>query len=149
MCAVSYPPTVHIIYGLWHARLGHIPRKISAACALFLKRKGTICCTVTASRHFSTVLPQGDLVVHVDIPQSTDICAWVLRITSCFIIAENLICRFFMICQIAKLKSSPNFPAIRYNTLTSASWPSGQGVVIPHTTVVTAKIGVKWCMFLV
>ena len=38
----------------------------------------------------------------------------VLRITSCFIIGENLIWRFFTIRQTAKLKSSPNFPAIRY-----------------------------------
>ena len=59
-------------FSLWHARLGRIPRKISAACALFLKRKGTIRCTVTASQHFSTVLPQGGLVVNVDIPRSIE-----------------------------------------------------------------------------
>ena len=32
------------------------------------------------------------------------LCTWVVRITSCFIIGENLIC------QTAELKSSPNFP---------------------------------------
>jgi hypothetical protein len=37
------------------AVVGHIPivRKISAACSLFLRRNGTILCTVTARRHFS------------------------------------------------------------------------------------------------
>ena len=39
---------------------------------------------------------------------------WVVWITSCFIIGENLICRFFTIRQTTKLKSSPNFPTIRY-----------------------------------
>ena len=33
---------------------------------------------------------------------------------SCFIIGENLIWRLFVIRQITKLKSSPNFPAIQY-----------------------------------
>ena len=71
-----------------------LARKISATCALFLQRKGTIRCTVTASRCFSTDLPQGGLEVpckHNDIPRSAEICALVLQITSCFIIDENLI----------------------------------------------------------
>ena len=45
------------------AVVGHIPRKISAASALFLRRKGTIRCTITASRCFSADLPQGGLEV--------------------------------------------------------------------------------------
>ena len=40
-----------------------------------------------------------------------ELCAWVLRITSCFIIGDG---GCFAIRQTAKLKSSPNFPAIRY-----------------------------------
>ena len=47
--------------------------------------------------------------MHVDI-----LCVWVLRIASCFTIGENLIWRFFTSRQTAKLKSSPNFPALRY-----------------------------------
>ena len=45
------------------AVIGHVPRKISAACALFLRRKGTIRCTTTGSRRFSADLPQGGLEV--------------------------------------------------------------------------------------
>ena len=30
--------------------VGHLPRKISAACSLFLRRSGTIVCQVTGSR---------------------------------------------------------------------------------------------------
>ena len=41
----------------------HVPRKISAACLLFLRRKGTIRCRVTASHRFSGDLPQGGLEV--------------------------------------------------------------------------------------
>ena len=58
-----------------------------------------------------------------------------LRITACFIIGENLIWRFFVIRQTAKLKSSPNFPAIRY----SGRGVSGKGAYssesdVPMTT---------------
>ena len=35
--------------------VGHVPRKISAACSLFLRRNGTIRCTVTGSRRFSAL----------------------------------------------------------------------------------------------
>jgi len=45
------------------AVVDHVPRKISAACALFLRRKGTIRCTITGSRRFSADLPQGGLEV--------------------------------------------------------------------------------------
>ena len=43
--------------------VGHVPRKISAACSLFLRREGTIRCRITASRRFSDDLPQGGLEV--------------------------------------------------------------------------------------
>lgn len=43
--------------------VGHVPRKISAACALFLGRKGSIRCTISGSRCFSADLPQGGLEV--------------------------------------------------------------------------------------
>ena len=43
--------------------VGHVPRRISAACALFLQKGGSICCTVTGARKYSTDLPQGGLEV--------------------------------------------------------------------------------------
>ena len=43
--------------------VGHIPRKIAAASALFLARKGTICCEVTGTRCYSEDLPQGGLEI--------------------------------------------------------------------------------------
>ena len=43
--------------------VGHVPRKISAACSLFLRGNGTITCIVTAARRFSVDLPQGGLEV--------------------------------------------------------------------------------------
>ena len=39
--------------------VGQVPRKISAACSLFLRREGTIHCRITAGRRFSDDLPQG------------------------------------------------------------------------------------------
>ena len=46
-----------------HTTVGHIPRKISAACSIFLSRSGNIRCKITGTRRFSTDLPQGGLEV--------------------------------------------------------------------------------------
>lgn len=43
--------------------VGHIPRKISSICSMFLRHGGTICCRVTASRRYSQDLPQGGLEI--------------------------------------------------------------------------------------
>ena len=43
--------------------VGHVPRKISAICSLFLRKKGAILCEVTGSRRYSEDLPQGGLEI--------------------------------------------------------------------------------------
>ena len=43
--------------------VGHLPRKISKICSLFLMRGGTLFCVVTGSRRYSADLPQGGLEV--------------------------------------------------------------------------------------
>ena len=43
--------------------IGHIPRKISSICSMFLRHGGTIKCRVTASRRYSRDLPQGGLEI--------------------------------------------------------------------------------------
>ena len=43
--------------------LGHVPRKISSVCSMFLRRGGTISCRVTGGRRYSEDLPQGRLEV--------------------------------------------------------------------------------------
>ena len=43
--------------------VGHVPRKISAVCYLFLRRSGTISCEVTDRRRYSADLPQGGLEI--------------------------------------------------------------------------------------
>ena len=43
--------------------VGHIPRKISSICSMFLLLGGTITCRVTASRRYSGDLPQGGLEI--------------------------------------------------------------------------------------
>ena len=43
--------------------VGHVPRKISSVCSLFLRKNGTIVCKVTGSRRYSRDLPQGGLEV--------------------------------------------------------------------------------------
>ncbi len=43
--------------------VGHLPRKISSICSLFLRCGGRIHCTVTAARRYSADLEQGGLEV--------------------------------------------------------------------------------------
>ena len=52
--------------------VGHVPRRISAACNLFLQRSGNIECTVTAARRYSSDLPQGGLEVPCQLRFSGD-----------------------------------------------------------------------------
>ena len=43
--------------------VGHVPKKISSICSLFLWRSGTIMCEVTGGRQYSADLEQGGLEV--------------------------------------------------------------------------------------
>ena len=43
--------------------VGHLPRIISAACSVFLRKGGHITCIITAHRRYSANLPQGGLEV--------------------------------------------------------------------------------------
>ena len=43
--------------------IGHLPKKVSRVCALFLKRGGSIHCTVTGKRRYSADLPQGGVEI--------------------------------------------------------------------------------------
>ena len=43
--------------------IGHLPKKISKVCSLFLRRGGTLQCIVSGKRRHSRDLPQGGLVV--------------------------------------------------------------------------------------
>ena len=43
--------------------VGHVPKKISSICSLFLRQSGSIICHVTGNRQYSSDLPQGGLEV--------------------------------------------------------------------------------------
>ena len=43
--------------------VGHVPRKISSVCSIFLRRGGSITCQVTGRRRFSEDLSQGGLEI--------------------------------------------------------------------------------------
>ena len=49
--------------------VGHVPQRISAACALFLQHHGLIRCEVTGDRRHFSDLPQGGLEVPCDLGQ--------------------------------------------------------------------------------
>ena len=43
--------------------VGHVPRRISALCSVFIRRGGTIRCIVNGDRRYSADLPQGGLEI--------------------------------------------------------------------------------------
>ena len=43
--------------------VGHVPRKISSVCSVFLRRGGVIHCIVTGARRYSADLVQGGLEI--------------------------------------------------------------------------------------
>lgn len=43
--------------------VGHLPRKISRVCTLFMRRGGDITCQVTGGRKYSSDLPQGGMEI--------------------------------------------------------------------------------------
>ena len=43
--------------------VGHVPKRISRYCSLFIRRGGTIRCLVTSGRQYSNDLPQGGLEI--------------------------------------------------------------------------------------
>ena len=51
--------------------VGHVPRKISPVCAIFIQRGGSITCTVSGHRRYSADLEQGGLEIPCNIKFST------------------------------------------------------------------------------
>ena len=43
--------------------VGHVPRKLSVICSIFIRHGGTINCVVNGTRHYSADLPQGGLEI--------------------------------------------------------------------------------------
>ena len=43
--------------------IGHLPRKLSKLCSLFLRRGASIICTLSGGRRYSHDLPQGGLEI--------------------------------------------------------------------------------------
>ena len=90
--------------------VGHVPRKISAACALFLQREGSIhcmvagkCCFHLLHKHKSPRTAATTQRRHPLISTMND-----------FILADFNLAVGWSIHQTAKFNSPPNFPAIQY-----------------------------------
>ena len=47
--------------------IGHLPRKVSRVCSLFLRRGGTVHCQVSGSWSYSSDLPQGGLEIPCEV----------------------------------------------------------------------------------
>ena len=57
------PYAVAVVRSTSSSTVGHIPRRISAVCHIFLRRNGNISCQVTGERRYSVDLPQGGMEV--------------------------------------------------------------------------------------
>ena len=70
-CTIKYWRFFYLAVGAWNgvavlrhgSVVGHIPRRISAACSLFIERNGRIHCRITGPRQYSADLPQGGLEI--------------------------------------------------------------------------------------
>ena len=89
--------------------VGHVPRKISAACALFLQREGSIHCVVTGKRCFHILHKHKS-------PKNAATTTSTVSTMNYFILADFNLAVGWSIRQTAKFNSPPNFPAIRYYT---------------------------------
>ena len=78
--------------------IGHVPRKISSVCLLYICRGGEIHCRVTGSRCFSADLEQGGLEVPI-------ICALNFRSLNFRMLAWHT--------NYTKISTIRKFPAIR------------------------------------
>ena len=52
--------------------VGHVPRRISTLCYMFLRRGGAISCIVTGTRRYSYDLPQGGMEIPCQLKFSND-----------------------------------------------------------------------------
>ena len=75
--------------------IGHLPRKVSRLCSLFLWRGGTIDCIVTGARRHSADLPQGGL----EVPYSNCDLAYLVPTVLNFNVEKNL-CRKYFVAKI-------------------------------------------------
>ena len=62
--AVAMSKSSHVV--------GHVPRRISTLCYMFLRRGGVISCIITAARRYSYDLPQGGMEIPCQLKFSTD-----------------------------------------------------------------------------
>lgn len=62
-CNSKDPYAIAVLHGRYKKIVGHLPRKISAACSVFLRKGGQISCFITAPKRYSADLPQGGLEV--------------------------------------------------------------------------------------
>ena len=63
---MEYPFAVFIVRN--GVIVGQVPRRISCVCSAYLHRGGTISCTVTGTKRYSSDLPQGGLENALQIP---------------------------------------------------------------------------------
>ena len=89
--------------------VGHVPRKISAACALFLQREGSIHCVVTGKCCFH--LPHKHKPLRT--AATTQRPHPLISAMNDFILADFNLAAGWSIHQTAKFNSPPNFPAIQ------------------------------------
>ena len=66
LACIREPSNVHDPYAVAVVRysiVGHVPRKFSSICSIFIRKGGTISCQVSGGRRYSADLPQGGLEI--------------------------------------------------------------------------------------
>ena len=125
------PFAVAVMRGDTNTVIGHVPRRISSICSLFLRKEGSITCQVTGHRRFSEDLVQGGLEIacllrfHGD----TKVTAKAKKLVESALLTTTAVC-----CPASKKRKVTDVPTIlpdTYEDTSSEEWVRfGKGLVL-------------------
>ena len=128
--------------------VGHVPKKISSICSLYLRRGGSIICRVTGSRRYSEDLIQGGLEIpcvlifeggatlttkakKLVVSALLGVASGMYKISGVQIFAVFIFAFRSWVVKIAKIWTLRKFPAIRYIYVYDHSRTTGLHTCLP------------------
>ena len=125
------PFAVAVTRGDTNIVIGHVPRRISTVCSLFLRKEGSITCQVTGHRRFSEDLVQGGLEIPcvLRFDGDTKVTAKAKKLVEAALSTSTAVC-----CPASKKRKVTDVPSILPDTGKDASseeWVRfGKGLIL-------------------
>ena len=112
------PFAVAVTRGDTNIVIGHVPRRISTVCSLFLRKEGSITCQVTGHRRFSEDLVQGGLEIPcvLRFDGDTKVTAKAKKLVEAALSTSTAVC-----CPASKKRKVTDVPSILPDTGKDAS----------------------------